>query len=77
MARAQRNGLAVPGGTLDDAALLDLLCAPGFSTREESDRVSGRGFGMAVVRTTVLELGGAMRMLSAAGRGTRFRSTCH
>ena len=59
--------------TLDDAALLDLLCAPGFSTREESDRVSGRGFGMAVVRTTVQELGGSMRMLSAAGRGTRFQ----
>ena len=32
-------------------ALLDLICAPGFSTREETDRASGRGVGMAVVKT--------------------------
>ena len=30
-----------------------MICAPGFSTRDEADRVSGRGVGMAVVRETV------------------------
>jgi len=48
------------------------LCSPGFSTRDEADRVSGRGFGMAVVHTTVQELGGTMRMESSPGVGTRF-----
>jgi len=71
IARARERGLAVPA-VVDDAALLDLICAPGFSTREESDRTSGRGFGMAVVRRTVQDLGGSLRLWTEAGRGTRF-----
>ena len=71
IARARVAGLSVPSH-VDEAALLDLISSPGFSTREASDRVSGRGFGMAVVRTTVQELGGSMRLASTPGHGTRF-----
>jgi two-component system chemotaxis sensor kinase CheA len=71
VARARVAGLAVPV-TVDAAALLELISSPGFSTRDASDRVSGRGFGMAVVRTTVQELGGTMRLASTPGQGTRF-----
>jgi two-component system chemotaxis sensor kinase CheA len=71
--RARQAGLAVPRSTdIDDAALLELLCSPGFSTRDEADTVSGRGFGMAVVRKTVQELGGTMQLSSTVGEGTRF-----
>lgn len=69
--RALEAGLPVPA-VLDEAALLDLICAPGFSTRAESDRASGRGFGMAVVRRTVQDLGGTLRLSSVPGQGTRF-----
>lgn len=71
LAHAARRSLPVPLNA-DDAALLDLISSPGFSTREEADRASGRGFGMAVVRKTVQELGGVMRMTSTPGSGTRF-----
>ena len=71
VARAQRAGLPVPAA-VDDSTVLDLISSPGFSTRDETDRVSGRGFGMAVVRSTVQELGGVIRMVSTPGRGTRF-----
>jgi two-component system, chemotaxis family, sensor kinase CheA len=71
IARARASGVAVPA-VVDDTALLELICSPGFSTREESDRVSGRGFGMAVVRRTVQELGGSLRLSTEAGQGTRF-----
>lgn len=71
-ARARERGLAVPSGQLDDLALLELISAPGFSTREASDRVSGRGFGMNVVRETLQELGGTIRLESEPGQGTRF-----
>ena len=71
VARARVAGLAVPAH-VDEAALLELISSPGFSTRDASDRVSGRGFGMAVVRTTVQELGGSMRVATTAGEGTRF-----
>jgi two-component system chemotaxis sensor kinase CheA len=70
--RALAAGLPVPEGDLDPEALLAILCAPGFSTREAADRGSGRGVGMAVVRTTVRELGGSMTMDSVPGQGTRF-----
>jgi two-component system chemotaxis sensor kinase CheA len=69
--RAATHGLRVPE-TLDSAALLDLLCQPGFSTRDEADRASGRGVGMAVVNNTVRELGGSLTMMSQVGQGTRF-----
>jgi two-component system chemotaxis sensor kinase CheA len=69
--RAARLGLPIPADP-DAAALLDLISSPGFSTRDESDRASGRGFGMSVVRNTVQDLGGAIRMSSVEGQDTRF-----
>jgi two-component system chemotaxis sensor kinase CheA len=71
-ARARGLGIPLPDGPLDAAMLLDVLCAPGFSTRDESDRASGRGVGMAVVKTTVEELNGTMSLETVRGEGTRF-----
>jgi two-component system chemotaxis sensor kinase CheA len=72
VARARQTGVSVPDGPLDTAVLLDILSAPGFSTRDTSDRVSGRGFGMNIVRQTVQELGGTIRLDTTPGTGTRF-----
>jgi two-component system chemotaxis sensor kinase CheA len=69
--RGRSLGLPVPEH-LDDAALLDLICTPGLSTREEADRASGRGVGMAVVQKTILALGGTFTLETEVGRGTRF-----
>ena len=49
------------------------FAASGFSTREEADRASGRGMGMAVVRTVVEELGGFLTLETQLGKGTHFR----
>ena len=70
--RARAAGVRIPDGPLDAGTLLDLICEPGFSTREQADRASGRGMGMAVVRTAVQELGGTLRVDTDPGRGTRF-----
>lgn len=70
-ARAKRLGLAVPE-RMDAAGLLAVLCLPGFSTRDEADRVAGRGVGMDVVANTVRELGGVLTLETAVGRGTEF-----
>jgi two-component system chemotaxis sensor kinase CheA len=70
--RAKQAGLALPSGPIDNVALLEVISAPGFSTREESDRVSGRGFGMNVVRETLQELGGTIQLETEPGKGTRF-----
>jgi two-component system chemotaxis sensor kinase CheA len=72
VARARELGLTVPDPPLDRALLLDLICTPGFSTREATDRASGRGVGMAVVKTTVDDLNGRLSLQTAPGEGTRF-----
>jgi len=69
--RANKLGLQVPAA-LDDRALLELICAPGFSTRDEADRVAGRGVGMAVVSNVVRQLGGQLSVETQRHRGVRF-----
>jgi len=70
--QAEAAGLVLPGTRRDAAAVLDLICMPGFSTRETVDRASGRGVGMDVVRQAVEELGGTLDLDTRRGAGTRF-----
>jgi two-component system chemotaxis sensor kinase CheA len=69
--RAKQLGLEVPQ-VVDNQAILNILCAPGFSTREDADRAAGRGIGMAVVHGMVRELGGSLSLESDVGKGTQF-----
>ena len=70
--RARAIGIPVPDGPLEETQLLELLCLPGFSTRDEADRAAGRGVGMEVVLRAVRELGGTLSLDSTPGEGTRF-----
>ena len=71
-ARAKAKQLISSEASLDNSTLLDVLCAPGFSTRDKADRESGRGIGMDVVRNTVAALGGTLALETEKNRGTRF-----
>ena len=71
--KARERGLLKGGEKLDEAALMEVLCQPGFSTREEADKTSGRGVGMDVVCRTIGELGGDIKFETATGVGTKFR----
>ena len=73
--RARAAGLLADDRPLDERLLLDVLCTSGFSTRDEADRASGRGVGMAVVRGAVQELGGTLAIATEPGRGTTFTMT--
>jgi two-component system chemotaxis sensor kinase CheA len=70
--RARAAGLLGPNAALDPSTLLNIICAPGFSTRDQADRVSGRGIGMDVVLSTVEGLGGTLTLDTQRGRGTHF-----
>jgi two-component system chemotaxis sensor kinase CheA len=65
-------GLLEPGDSVDDAALLRLICMSGFSTRAAADRESGRGVGMDVVKKTVEALSGSLSMSTEKDAGTVF-----
>jgi two-component system chemotaxis sensor kinase CheA len=54
------------------AGILDLLCRPGFSTREEVTTTSGRGMGMDIVRRIVDQLGGELLLSTEVGAGSAF-----
>ncbi len=71
--RARVRGLLGPDEPLDDARLLRVLCAPGFSTRDTADPISGRGVGLDAVMQTVRELGGTLALTNQPGQGACFR----
>ncbi len=67
---AAKAGRDVP---TEDSALLDMLCQPGLSTRDEVDTTSGRGVGMDIVRKIVVDgLGGELLLETTPGAGTVF-----
>jgi two-component system, chemotaxis family, sensor kinase CheA len=67
---ATKAGKPAPEG---NAALLDLLCTPGFSTRDQATATSGRGMGMDIARRIAVdELGGEMFLETEVGKGSRF-----
>jgi two-component system chemotaxis sensor kinase CheA len=70
--QARATGLFAPDSVEELAAVLDLICTPGFSTRATADRESGRGVGMDVVRRSIEDLGGTLAMTTRPGTGTRF-----
>ena len=49
---------------------LELIFAPGLSTADEVNAISGRGVGMDVVRANLEKVGGAITVDSQAGEGT-------
>lgn len=65
-AKAQAQGL--PHESHDELVLA--LMAPGLSTRDDADTVSGRGIGTSAVVEAVEALGGRVGIESARGQGT-------
>lgn len=72
-ARAGERGLASPAvlAAMSEEEALDLIFAPGFSTRDAVTGYSGRGVGMDAVRVALARLGGRVRVHSRLGEGTR------
>ncbi|HKA13729.1 MAG TPA: chemotaxis protein CheA [Myxococcota bacterium] len=73
--RAEQVGLVEPDAVLSDKETLDLIFAPGISTREQVTETSGRGVGMDIVRSNLAALGGVVDVESTPGRGTAIAIT--
>ncbi|MDH5546486.1 MAG: chemotaxis protein CheA [Gammaproteobacteria bacterium] len=56
---------------MDNRDAYNLIFAPGFSTKDEISDISGRGVGMDVVKTRIVQLNGSVDIDSALGHGTR------
>ncbi|OJY35801.1 MAG: hypothetical protein BGO90_01480 [Legionella sp. 40-6] len=69
----QRNLLTrteIEGLTAKSA--LELIFLPGFSSREVASEISGRGVGLDVVRSNLVQLKGTIAVESTQGKGTVF-----
>ena len=60
-------------GRLSEAAILELIFRPGFSTAEQVTEVSGRGVGLDVVQSVLQRLKGTVEIDTKPGHGTTFR----
>lgn len=68
---AVRVGVVTPdvANAADHEALLTLLFLPGFSTRDSSDMLAGRGIGLDIARNAIQRLGGTLHLSSAPNEG--------
>jgi len=55
---------------LEEKDCYNLIFAPGFSTKKEISDVSGRGVGMDVVKTRIVQLNGSVEIDSRKGKGS-------
>lgn len=71
--KAIDKGLVNPNTPLSNQDCLQLLFAPGFSTKAVVTDVSGRGVGMDVVKTNIEGLQGEVLIETELGKGTLFK----
>lgn len=67
--RAEQQGLLAPGAPAEPSALAALVMEPGFTTRDDATQLSGRGFGLEVVRRVVRELRGEIALSRSPAGG--------
>jgi two-component system chemotaxis sensor kinase CheA len=72
--RAIAKGLVAPqaAAALSPQEVVDFIWHPGFSTAEKVSDISGRGVGMDIVKTRILELNGSTTIDHVPGNGTTF-----
>ncbi|MFQ3574672.1 MAG: chemotaxis protein CheA, partial [Thermodesulfovibrionales bacterium] len=58
---------------MSDEAAVNLIFLPGFSTKDVSTELSGRGVGMDVVKTNVAKLNGYAEVITKKDQGSTFR----
>ncbi len=66
---AESKGMIAPERTTTPEELARLILVNGFSTRDETTQVSGRGIGMDVVYNRVLQMKGTLALNSESGLG--------
>lgn len=70
--KALERGCKTPLELENDSAVFELMFEDFLSTKDEISDLSGRGVGLASVRSEVLKLGGSYSVVSEQGKGCRF-----
>lgn len=67
--KAKDLGLLTSDKPLEEEELIRLILLPGFSTQSQTTQTSGRGIGMDVVYSQLLEMKGTLRVQTKSGQG--------
>lgn len=70
---AIQKGVISANDKLSDSEIINLIFAPGFSTKEQVSEISGRGVGMDVVKRNIQNISGVVDVKSNIGTGSIFR----
>jgi chemotaxis protein histidine kinase CheA/CheY-like chemotaxis protein len=70
--KAIERGLMQASQAISDEELSRFILLPGFSTRERTNEISGRGVGLDVVRDRLLVMKGMVEVRSEFGKGCEF-----
>lgn len=73
--KALDKGLIAVGEAVEESRLARLIFHPGFSTRQETNAISGRGVGMDVVAAALQRMRAKIDVESRFGKGTTMRLT--
>lgn len=68
-----RAGRLAPDLPLPEDLMMSAIFEPGFTSRERSDALAGRGMGLNIVQRALVQLGGEVSVDDAPGSFTRFR----
>jgi len=60
---------------MGEKELIDLIFQPGFTTKEETTEISGRGMGLDIVKENVKGLKGEVEVFTKSGKGTVIKIT--
>ena len=60
-------------GSLTHKQVIEFLWSPGFSTADKITDISGRGFGLDIVRSRIKRISGSIELFSEMGKGTTFQ----
>lgn len=70
--KAIDKGIISASQSYTEKQLLHLIFNAGFSMKEQTSEISGRGVGMDVVKTNIEKIGGQVDLQTVLGEGTRF-----
>jgi two-component system, chemotaxis family, sensor kinase CheA len=70
--KALKEKLADSSKKYSEQDIIEFIFKPGFTTCESANKISGRGFGLDIVKTEIQKIGGKIETVSKIGSGTKF-----
>lgn len=72
LSKGIEKGILKKDGKYSEEEILNVIFHPGFSTKDQTSLISGRGIGMDAVKSGIKKLNGSIKTKTIHGKGTTF-----